>query len=537
VALNPITIIEAVRVRSADGVIAEYPWDPDTCYLVRDDHPYLDFRTRGRPAMLRSRETKISELTESCEGETQWQRWDLTDVQSRQRRLGEISAELKVPRDCSLRCYVIPTALLSYRDVIVMADDIEAEFGFTAAWDMIADRPGRAWSLIRRGAHAKTPTAFIHTLEEEMLAADAIRRNPFTELGPLSRQDIPLTENAMVSHWAAQRSGQLCDLTAKVAMVLKGMDARSARNNPAGRQGRIDTERTQLSAAQDRLGDLRIRLAGYIRDTELATPLASSPLFQRDHKVRLLLRAFAPPAAEAMSEIESARSHYPPLFLNRLWELWGMVWIARELRRQGFSGTCTVGAGDSVNQCAWHLTRGDVVIELDFEAEAVFIDYQQLPPVHERVMPALEWAARHQDFDAERPFLGTELKCSPDYLVRITTPTAKMLLVGDACLASPEHHGKSGEGTSSKPYTVEKYRRTIGWAAGDQMVRCHHLGGFVLFPAPACAWTAFERVPGASDCILLCPSPQGDPDASRRLETWLTTVIAHDRDAYPSSRS
>lgn len=528
--MNQTTIIEAVRVRNADGVYAEYPWDPDACYLVRDDHPYLDFLTRGRPAMLRARETKISELTESCEDGTQWQRWDLTNDVSRQRRHGELSAELKVPQDCSLRCYVIPTALLSYRDVIVMADDIEAELGFTAAWDMVAARPDRAWSLVRRGANSKTPSAFIQSLEEEMRAADAIRRDPFTELGPRSRQDIPLVENALVSHWAAQRSGQLSDLTASVAKVLEGMDGRSARNNPAGRQERIDTDRSQLSAVQNRLSEVRTLLAGYIRDTELATPIASSPLFQRDYKLRLLLRAFAPPTTETMSEIESARSHYPPLFLNRLWELWGIVWIARELRRQGFLGTCTVEAGDNVSQCAWHLTRGDVVIELDFEAEAAFIDYQQLPPVHERDMPALEWAARHQKFDAERPFLGTEPKCSPDYLIRITTPASKMLLVGDACLASPEHHGKSGEGTSSKPYTVEKYRRTIGWAAGDQMIRCHNLGGFVVFPAPAHAWTALEKVPGASDCSLLCPSPQGDPDTSRRLETWLTTVIGHAED-------
>lgn len=516
------TVIETVRVWGADGIAVEYPWKSDACYMLRDDHPYLDFRTRGYPAQARHG-AKISKLPDPCEDGVQWQRWELSEELSRERRLGEISVTLKVPQDCSLRCYVIPAALVSYRDVMVMAEEIEAELGFAAVWDMVTDQTGRSWSRQSGGPRSSMPSEMTDLVEEEMRAAGAIRREPFAELGPPSRQDQPLGENALVSHWAARRSSQICDLVEALSGSLAFMTESSARNNPVGRQARIDKEVDRLRSALNDLDALKVRLATFIKEIELSTPIYPSPLMQRDHRLRILLRVFAPAASEAISETESALSHYPPLFLNRLWELWGIVWIASQLRDLGFAGPCTIEAVDSVKRCSWHLSRGGAVIELDFEAEPTLVDYGRLPPVHERDVPALEWAARHQELDVERPFLGTELKCSPDYLIRITTPTGKRLLVGDACLASPMHHGK-GEPTGTKPYTVEKYRRTIGWADEESIVRCHALGGFVIYPPPAADWADFETVPGASDCALLCPSPQGDPEASRRLERLLGVV-------------
>jgi hypothetical protein len=522
------TMIETVRVIGADGIGVEYPWKPGICYMIRDDHPYLDFLTRGHAAQPH-RDAKISKLSEGEDG-TQWQRWELSEELSRQRRLGELSAVLKVPKDCVLRCYVVPVALLSYRDVVAMAEDIETELGFAAVWDMVADRIDRTWSQPDKGARSSTPPELMRLVDEEIRGALSIRHDPFTELGPRSRYDAPLAENALVSHWAARRSGQLRDLIDGMTASLETVTARSDRHNPARRQSRIEEGRDRLRNLCDEAEDLKIRLAGLVDGSELSTPIAPSPLFQRDHRLRMLLRAFAPSLSEALSENESTRSHFPPLFLNRLWELWGIVWIAMELRRMGFAGRCSVEAVDAVQLCSWYLTRDDVVIELDFEAEPALTDYERLPPVHERNESALEWAARNQDLDVDRPFLGLEEKCSPDYLIRVTTRTQKALLVGDACLASPHHHGKKGDKSDSKPYTVERYRRTIGWAAGDAVIRCHPMGGFVVFPAPSEAWTAFETLPGASDCALLCPSPSGDPEASRRLARLFASVLpAFDR--------
>ena len=94
-------------------------------------------------------------------------------------------------------------------------------------------------------------------------------------------------------------------------------------------------------------------------------------------------------------------------------------------------------------------------------------------------------------------------------------------MVGDACLASPEHHGKG----RTKPETVEHYRRTIGWAVDGGVVRCHPMGGFVIFPPPSSAWTAFEALQGVRDCTLFCPSPKGENGAAERFANLLNAVL------------
>jgi hypothetical protein len=518
------TIIEAVRVWAGDGTATEYPWDPETWYMVRDDHPYLDVRTSGHVARA-VQGSSIGMLPDACEEGAQWQRWDLSEELSRKRRLGEISIMLKVPKNCALRCYVVPAALLTYRDVITMVEDVEAELGMAAAWDLVADQPNRSWSRPLSHSRSSTPDELLDQVEAEIGAAGSIRRDPFNELAPASRQGTPLAENAIVSHWAMRRSSQLRDLEERLLVSLEAAKKRQSLHNPERRQERIDEEVARLAALLDRSSEFRVILARFVRELELGTQIHASPLLQRDQRLRLLLRVFAPNPSEAIAESESARSSYPPLVLNHLWELWGIVWMAKELRSLGFDGLCYVEAIETVTRCAWRLARGAIAVELDFEPEPVLVDYNRMPPLHERKVPALEWAARHQQFDEDRPFLGMEMKCSPDYLIRTTTPFGKTLLVGDACLSSPLHHGGSGDKLQSKPYTVERYRRTIAWVNEDQVVRCHPLGGFVLFPPPSEAWHEFTTLPGASDCMLLCPSPRDDAEASRRFRILLESAV------------
>jgi hypothetical protein len=492
--------------------------------MVRDDHPYFDFKTSGHAAQASSGHS-IKKLPDSCDEGMRWQRWDLSEELSRKRRFGEISIVLKVPKNYSLRCYVIPAALLTYRDVVIMVEDIEEEIKFAAAWDLLADRSHRSWSRPLPQLRPNILAEILDLVGEEIQAATSIRRYPFTELAPASRLGMPLAENAIVSQWAMRRSSQLRDFEEQLSETLKAARRRQALNNPEKRQERIDAGVVRLNEILLHSGESRVILANFVSDLELSTQIYPGPLFQRDYRLRLLMRAFAPSTSEAIAETESARSSYPPLILNHLWELWGIVWIARQLQSLGFKGQCFVEAVETVARCSWRLSRGDVTVELDFEAEPVLVDYDRLPPVHERKMPVLEWAARHQHLDEDRPFIGIEEKCSPDYLIRFTTPAGKTLLVGDACLSSPLHHGGSGDKQKSKPHTVERYRRTIAWASGDEVVRCHPMGGFVLFPAPSEAWHEFTNLQGASDCMLLCPGPQGDAEASRRFGILLETVV------------
>lgn len=523
------TIIEAVRVVDADGVFVEYPWDASAVYPVRDDRPYFEFLTRGKKAQFVKSEAqrmdvKFTDVLCPSEEGTQWQRWDFEAEVARHRRLGSISLGLSLPENCALRCYVIPTLLLSSREVAVMAEEIEEELGIEAAWDMLSNRRDKSWSRMVGRARTNVPSEMIKFIEEEIQAAHSIRRTPFEELALPSRRATALAENALVSHWAARRSAQVRDLAETAEHALVMLAARSRRGNPGSRQINIDNEIRRLSGIWDLLVGLRNQLARLITESELATPIYPSPLFQRDHKLRLLLRVFAPPSAEVISETEATQSHYPPMFLNDLWELWGAVWLARELRRLGFSGLSSIDRVETVNRCSWRLKKDDVIVELDFEAEPALIDYDQLPPIYARTVSTMEWAARNQELDEERPYFGMEKRCSPDYLLRITTPTRKALMVGDACLASPKHHGKKQDKSDAKPHTVEHYRRTIGWAAEGEAIGCHPLGGFVLYPPPVDEWKDFERLPAASDCTLLCPRPGGDHDASHRLEQLLVRI-------------
>lgn len=519
------TEIEAVRVAGTDGVGVEYGWRPNTWYIVRDDCPYLDVLIRGGPALAAKGETKLKILSEPAPDGAKWQRWDLEADLAWRRRFGEVSLSLKAPKHCTLRCYVVPAMLLSYRDVIAMVEDIEAELGVAAAWDVINERPERSWSRRNDYGRSMSPSELAGLVDEELQAALSVRRDPFFELGPQSRRGLPLAENAIVSHWAMRRQGQLKDAGGYVRSELESLGSKAARKNPEQRQKRIEDGIRQLSSLDNRLTDLSGTLTHLRHDAELTTVVYPSPLFQRDYRLRRLLRAFAPRVSESLSEVESSRSHYPPVYLNSLWELWGAVWLVKQLRLMGFEGTCSTDAADAVRSCSWRLQRDDIVAELDYEPVPVFVDYERLPPAHDRDLPALEWAARNQVLDPDRPFLGTESKCSPDYMIRIATPLGRSLMVGDACLASPKHHGKGTDKGNSKPHTVERYRRTLGWAVEGQVVRCHSMGGFVLFPTRASEWTDFERMPGAGDITLLCPNPHDDADASRRF-TKLLAVVA-----------
>jgi hypothetical protein len=329
-----------------------------------------------------------------------------------------------------------------------------------------------------------------------------------------------------VSHWAARRASQMRDSMDSAARNILALKARSDLGNPKGRQEKVDAEVSRLTQLLDESSELRNVCIHLVRDVELATPIATGPVFQRDHRLRLLLRAFAPCQSEALSEAYSARSHYPPVFLNHLWELWGAVWMVKELKDLGFSGICTSTWTLDLGWCSWRLTRGNLLVELDFEPQPVLVDYETLPAAHERELPTLEWAAQHQKVDVDRPFLGLEARCSPDYLIRISAPGARYLLVGDASLASAEHHGKKADKADAKPHVVERYRRTIGWFVQEHVVRCHPMGAFVLFPAPSEGWRGFENLEGASDCTLLCPSPGGDREARRRLIAMLCSVAS-----------
>lgn len=516
-------MIKAVRIADADGAYKELPWDSAVRYLIRDDKPFFDVLVDG--PLLQSKvdlkdASRLRDLNETHRSGAKWQRWDMETYLARFRRFGEINLQLKFPDRCELQCYIVPTAILNFRDVIAMVEDIESELGISAAWDVDSEKPERSWSQGTDRTGAITPLELIRLTNEELVAARSIRREPFIELGPRSRRNLPLAENAIVSHWAARRCAQFRECISICSRELEVLQASSARGHAEKRKERIDGRGLNLASLIRRLEELTNTVArlGNV-DAELNTLVYPTPLFQRDHRLRILSRAFSPPTSETISESEALRSRYPPIHLTRLWEFWGAVWLVKVLRDLGFTGHHVTELTSAPAACSWRLQKDDVVIELDFEAEPSFVDYKRVPSPHRRSIPVLEWAALNQNLDPERPFIGLEEKCSPDFLLRITVGDEHILIVGDATLASSKHHHKD-----PKPKAVERYRRTIGWSIEGKIVRCHPMGGFVIFPPPSESWVDFETMPGTADCTLLCPGPRNAQEAKRRLVNLLNAI-------------
>jgi hypothetical protein len=535
-----VTTIEAVRVFGGDGTGTVYPWDPSTRYMVRDDHPWVDLLVRGHrlqvadtaknaepahddPGSSPGRVGVLSQLDEPASSGAVWQRWNFEADLARRRTLGELSLALKVPKAHALHIYVIPTQLLDLADVVTMAEDLESELGVQVLWDVGAAHRERAWSK-KAGAASQTPLRLIDATESELQAARDIRRRPFEELMVFASRVDVVPENAVVSHWAARRRRQLMDAECLVQADREALQQAAGHQKAERRAVNLANEVEARRRVENRLSALCAQLGGLIREPELATGISPGPATQRDHRLRALMRAFGPPAGEALSPVEAARSQFPPVLLNHLWELWGAVWLVKAFRSLGFRGKPSMSGADRVRACSWTLRKANLTIQLDFEADPTLVDYSSMPPAHLRGEPALEWAARHQSHDESKPFFGMEDRASPDYLIRVTTPDRLALLVGDACLASPIHHGRGGQ-ANAKPVTVEHYRRSIGWVADRGVVRCHPMGGFVVFPPPASAWAAMESIPGARDCTLLCPSPRAN-DAAERAEARLFDLLA-----------
>ncbi|MFT8814027.1 hypothetical protein [Acetobacter fabarum] len=538
------TEIVSVRWHGTNTVTDAAPWNPQEWYLVPDDHPYLDILTRGNHAQIAGKNPDKKLLT-TLKGEdtvvqdqpARWQRWNFEADLGYKRRFGRISLRLKVPKDCVLQAYVIPAKLLNFRDIEIMIGDIREMLGIDVSWERGPGDRGKAWARTAHGTRSATSHDLIDHVGQELKAARSIRQTPFTELTSPTATQFMLVENALVSHWAVRRSTLISKRISKIKNEIAVYENINSRGSPNGRRERTNQAIDTLRKHESELKNLRLRLRHLIAPRELNIAIYSSPLLQRDYRLRLLLRAFGTTGSQAYSDTEAQLSHYPPVVLNDLWELWGAVWLVRELEKLGFSGTWSHRGVDTVVSCCWRLNKGEISLDLDYEARPALVDHDRLPPISERNVPTMEWAALNQHFDEECPYLGLEARCSPDYLIRISCPGQKILIVGDACLASPEHHAKMSEcvdnnlsndeiaPSKAKPLTVEHYRRTIAWIDRHEVVRCHPLGGFVLFPPTAEKWSAFAKLPGASDCTLLCPRPGVDPEASGRFKHFLSSIV------------
>jgi hypothetical protein len=524
-AVTPVSRIQRVRT-SHD---CEWAFDENVWYVITDEHPYLELEVWGRPLVAahdrdKQRIDQLEHVSDVSSGHF-WQRWMLGDQLARDRTMGGFELPLRVPNGIVLRCYVVPSKLLDVKDFLAMVEDVQTELNRPVAWDPGRDRRIRSWTREAQASRVSMRTRLLEDVREELDVAQWLRRSPLLEQGRRRGVLEPSPENGLVSHWGARRGGDLTEAIERIERELPEYRRRSREHAPEGRRGMNEVV-ASMTWELDELRVLRSRVLHHVAVEDLRAPVTFGPLVQRDHRFRKLLRAFAPPPSEVVSESESRWSQFSPISLNGLFERWGAVWIVYQLRQLGFmSGAAMTIGREVLESCAWRLVRGRVSIEVDYEPHPEMMDFGDVPPIHERDETANEWTVARQLSDDGRTLFGSQTRCSPDYVLRIQGPYGHCLAVGDACLADPAHHPHDGQ--ASKPATVESYRRSIFWWVNGRLQPCDPMGGFVLFPGPPSGWDALMHQVRHKDVWFICPKPRGaDEHARQRFRTFVERLIA-----------
>lgn len=522
---HPIEI-RRVRYQGVTGEIDEKAFDANVHYVISDENPYLELEVHPCP----SRPLKAARAHELADGELEkpdangWCRWSLGKRFAADRRVGLFELELKVPQDTVLRCYVIPSKLLNVADLWSMIEAVEAELEVPVAWDPDSSRRIRSWAQDRPVARWSITGPLVEAVREELLAAQALRRNPPLEPGRRGKNLDPAPELTLVSQWALRRARRLAQAEASLARDLSEQQLRGREQMPEKRRVSMRAVEKETQQLLGEVRTLRARVLHQVIPDELVQPITFGLLTQRDLRFRRLLSAFAPPSSQLVSESHSSWSQLPPISLNDLFERWGAVWIVKNLRRLGFQGgpDKTMGT-DRVASCTWSLRRGAVNITLDYEAQPAQLCLDGVPPVEERGETAETWVAARQFVDADRPLFGTSAQCSPDYVLRFQGPGGYALAVGDACLADPAYHHHPDK---SKIAEVGGYQKSIVWYVNGRAQHCDPLGGFVLFPGPTEQWTHLAKQVRSKDIWICCPRPRSvDVQAEERFVQFAQRMI------------
>ncbi|MCK6548003.1 hypothetical protein L6R52_19285 [Myxococcota bacterium] len=519
-----MTKILRVRTYGPDGSETEHEFDPDVYYLVDDRRPEIDYLVEGQPLSPKPRfgEFKQSEDPTDPLAPT-WRKWTFGQAYSSRRRLGVIEAPLKVPKGITLRCYAIPQKLLSPTDFWAMVEDIEAETDRQVAWEATAPQARRSWESGRVSEQTLTDE-LCRAVERELLSALGLMRHPIREPAAIGRGEQPVPELAIVSHWTVRRVQQLRERLERLTESIAHYDLCLAERPSNGRAADLSAKRAAALELRSRAEALRRRASAMMRWEDLSTPVAFTALAQRDPRLRNLLSAFSPPRSELAGVSPSKWSAYSPVTLNDLFERWGAVWIARQLRALGFAGPPPeVTGSDNLATARWSFRRGTVEIILDYEPHPRLLDLAGLPPLGQRHEPAARVAARTQVQDVDRPLCALENSVSsPDYVLRVTGPRGTRLAVGDASLADPAHNNDNGRKFSD----IVKYRSSIHWWTRQDLLACDRLGAFLILPGPREIWSAAEDQLGRDDVWLVTPLPGGRDGPAKASFGHLVTHLA-----------
>lgn len=540
---------EGIRIASfplgqRGGAPNVQPYRADAIYSIDDLTPWLcvGFPRKGNPSPIGGQ--KVGTLERYQDGPADgltWWRWlpfagSIKQIGQR-RRYGLYRTDLYQPQRVTLQCYVWPGRFFDPRRYQTMLDEIEQEFGRAIEWER-SDLAVRSRVVSRHGK--PSDAELLLTIRDELRAVHALERtSALADPEGEAHEELEATaspESRMVAMWAWRRLTDLVRMrrqqaAARVALDIEASDpnqARARRRDERATAARADERETEQLAAQvSRIVDLR--------RTDISS-FELSPAMQRDHRLRRLVRAFAPAMREHWAATPTVQmSTSPPLKAPDVFELWSVARLVRAFTTLGWTvqrrETTRVTATSVGESYAVELTRGDLSLVLEHNPKVHRLDLSAVPPMHVRRISLLEWA----NANASAPDgLLAAADLTPDYSLRlssaVTGPLA--LALGDATLSDPEHVTNTddgGGGNKSKADKLVTYRERIGWRTGGRLIRCRPACTFIVLPGPSSPW---EGTMAGVDSVLLFPDPgvADDIDMATRagglLEAMLTTVGA-----------
>lgn len=495
----------------------ERPYEPGVVYQITDEVPKLHI---GLPTKLKGDHSVQSpgklELGKHENG-LHWYAWIPLAKISTDRRYGQFETTLFTPAAHHFACYLWPERLFERAQLFRVMEDIEAELRQSVLWDS-SPHAARAWvDRVESWSNAAGPRLLDALEKVELPAARALLAQPeagrsWSEGKMLGLRRNGSPERRLLTAWATRRTRQLGDWRDELERCCRDATQQvevRAGNPMAQERNRAQLSRhmQQLDHAQRVLGTLGgLRLLHGLTDPVLTFEL--TPSMQRDHRLRRLLAAFAPPPSERWVDREAALSSLPPIRATDLFELWGAIQVVRALRQIGWHGPAPqiLGAapGGQIAPlgCRWRLTRGDWTLVFEHAPDVLHRGHG--PSVEQRSADRLTWAMEGVDDD----HLFSNFRLEPDYAIRLYGPNGVSLAIGDASLADPKHQ----EG--DKVGTIARYREQVGWRTpAGHLCRVHPIGLFLTLPGPAALWTDTELPQKAAewDCRVLYARPGAPP--------------------------
>lgn len=538
-----LTEAKEVRIRIATFVLGQdggapsvQPYQAGAIYPVDDVNPWLcvGFVENHKAYFVeKQKHGKLERYPDGPADGLHWWRWqpfaeDDRDL-GRHRRYGHHRTELREPRRITLECYAWPGRFCDPIRYQTMLAEIEHEFDRPIEWER-SDVPVRAHVVDRRGR--PSDAELLSIIRDELRAANTLERTgALTD--PAESSDLAMAAAAspelrLIAMWAWRRLADLLKMRRRQARLADAHRAAAADPNQArARQRgerfsmarRDEFETDQLAAQVSRIADRRRR--------DLSS-FDLSPAMQRDHRLRRLVRAFAPATREHWAALQTLQlSTSPPLNAPDVFELWTVARLVRAATALGWTVRRRVIARETVlpREAPYlvELVKDDRVLALEHNPAILRLDCGAAPPMHVRRAALLEWASAN--IPAPDGLVAVA-DLTPDYTLRLSSADGEplALAIGDATLSDPKH------ATEIKADKLLTYRERIGWHAGDRLIRCPPACTFVVLPGPASRWAGVAGL-FSLESMAFFPDPGEDDDLdfTDRVGALIETMLGRPR--------